>query len=699
MALSGTFSNKWKGYTYQISWSASQNIANNYSTVTCTHYLICDSTWALYIDGRTITCTVNSVSQNRNTNSISTAGGTTINLGTTTHTVQHSSNGTGSFSLSSVFPIQATIQGTYQGSISVSGSATLNTIPRASSLSFSEFNIGTTSGNITISRASSSFTHTLNYAFGILTGTVGSAKRTDTTFTWNVPSDFLNQLPNGTRGIGTFTLITYNGNTEVGRSSYTFYCNVPSNIKPTAGTITLTPVAILEYGSAVLVQNKNKLNISVSGAKAGTGSSIQSYTITGPNVSTTTTSTSVQVSPISTTGDLIYTVTVTDTRGRTATSTATIKCWAYSIPTFSKFEISRDSSNNIKCDYNVSYSDVNKTNGVTVTFYYKIGSGNYTKVATTLSEASRTGYTVIANASDVPYSIYATVSDTYNSSNTSAVRTVFGSSRLVNIPQWGNGFSIGRKSTVASADAAGKFEVGWDATFDKNITTSGDISASGDIAASGNITASGNINGVVISKNTYINGGAETVSSHEWVANSPSFIGTYTIDNAWYNIISVRHRNGEADGPSYGMELRSNLINDDSLSWRQQTNATWKNWKTLLDTGNTADFVIEQGASGEWTIRKWNNGTCECWRKITGTITSNGTWNNMKTFSGSADWPSNFFIENPNVQYQVYIGAGYAFPARGVLSTTTKFIWNALGSDGDPNIGYTVDVYAVGRWK
>ena len=112
-----------------------------------------------------------------------------------------------------------------------------------------------------------------------------------------------------------------------------------------------------------------------------------------------------------------------------------------------------------------------------------------------------------------------------------------------------------------------------------------------------------------------------------------------------------------------------------------------------------SDYVISSGSSGAWTVRKWNNGTAECWRSITGTITKYTTWNNMHGYTGSADFPSGFFIENPNVQYQVYIGSGFAMPARGAASTTSKFTWYALASDGDSNVGYVVDVYAIGRWK
>ena len=119
----------------------------------------------------------------------------------------------------------------------------------------------------------------------------------------------------------------------------------------------------------------------------------------------------------------------------------------------------------------------------------------------------------------------------------------------------------------------------------------------------------------------------------------------------------------------------------------------------LINGASLADFVVQQGQSGSWMIRKWDSGIAECWRKISGTITDSGTWNNFRIFSGSADFPSNFFISSPNVQYCCYLGSGYAINARGVLSTTTKFNWSALGTDGDSNISYIVDCYAIGKWK
>lgn len=112
-----------------------------------------------------------------------------------------------------------------------------------------------------------------------------------------------------------------------------------------------------------------------------------------------------------------------------------------------------------------------------------------------------------------------------------------------------------------------------------------------------------------------------------------------------------------------------------------------------------SDYVVASGPSGEWTYRKWNSGISECWRQITGTITHYSTWNGFNAFAGSADWPTGLFITNPTAIYNCYLGSGYAIAARGGLSTTTKFRWEALGTDGDSNIGYGIYVYAFGKWK
>lgn len=68
-----------------------------------------------------------------------------------------------------------------------------------------------------------------------------------------------------------------------------------------------------------------------------------------------------------------------------------------------------------------------------------------------------------------------------------------------------------------------------------------------------------------------------------------SFVGSYknTANNAWYNVVSVRHRNGWNDGNKYGMLLYSDLTSTGDLRWNKQTGPdTWQGIRTLLDTTN-----------------------------------------------------------------------------------------------------------------
>lgn len=85
-------------------------------------------------------------------------------LGTVTQTVNHNSDGTKSLTMSAVFYIRATLSGTYYESITASANITLDSIARASSVSTPNATMGSATA-IAISRASSSFTHTLTYTF------------------------------------------------------------------------------------------------------------------------------------------------------------------------------------------------------------------------------------------------------------------------------------------------------------------------------------------------------------------------------------------------------------------------------------------------------------------------------------------------------------------------------------------------------
>lgn len=154
-------------------------------------------------------------------------GGDWLYLGTKEYTVVHNTTGdktvgiSASFSSSDFSPSSAWASGELQ----------LTTIPRASSITATNTDIGSAT-SININRASSNFKHTLRYSFGSLSGTISS--NIDTSYGWIVPNTFYAQIPNAKTGICTIYCDTYSGSTLIGTKSTTFTVTANENLcKPT----------------------------------------------------------------------------------------------------------------------------------------------------------------------------------------------------------------------------------------------------------------------------------------------------------------------------------------------------------------------------------------------------------------------------------------------------------------------------------
>lgn len=89
-----------------------------------------------------------------------------------------------------------------------------------------------------------------------------------------------------------------------------------------------------------------------------------------------------------------------------------------------------------------------------------------------------------------------------------------------------------------------------------------------------------------------------------------SFIGSIYQTSAWWNTISVRHRNGAGDGNKYGMFIRAEMTKTNaSLQWNQQSNGTWGSDRTILDSANYTSYAPPYGKtmqfksahSSDWT--------------------------------------------------------------------------------------------------
>lgn len=118
----------------------------------------------------------------------------------------------------------------------------------------------------------------------------------------------------------------------------------------------------------------------------------------------------------------------------------------------------------------------------------------------------------------------------------------------------------------------------------------------------------------------WVVGGSMEISG-AMTANLPSkksFVGTYhdTTNDEWYNIISVRHRNGYNDGNKSGMAIYSDMFEtgkpkwDDNLKWnKQNADGTWHGVRTLLDTVNYSNQMAAELTS-ENLNNEVTNGIC-----------------------------------------------------------------------------------------
>ena len=200
-------------------------------------------------------------------------------------TISHNADGTKKLPISCTFNPNNGLHGT----ITVSASLSLTTIPRSSSVSVSPGVIGS-SVTININRQSSSFKHTVRYSWAGKSGTI--ATNVDTSATWSIPIDFANDIPNSASGTGTIFVDTYSGNTKTGTQSTTLTASVPSNVKPTFTGVSLSD---LNGAAQNLIPNGNtfiqvisNIKVAFNGAVGSYGSSITGYyaEIVGKNQST-----------------------------------------------------------------------------------------------------------------------------------------------------------------------------------------------------------------------------------------------------------------------------------------------------------------------------------------------------------------------------------------------------------------------------
>ena len=259
MALSGTINGRVtlnsRYMSFYITWSANQNVEGNYSDVTVTSYWKTNNTrWGFDTGGSRAA----SITINGNTTSISKRFDSTNGTGTgwkqenpwaiqtVTERVYHNSDGSKSISISARANGYAASYGPSNssdssGDCTASGTISLDTIPRASKVSATNADIGSTS-TITVSRYSTSFKHTVSFSCPGISDTVIESNSEASVIPWTVPDRIYATIPDAKYATVTITCRTYSKYTGalIGKTTATMKAIANEDeCKPTvSGTVT-----------------------------------------------------------------------------------------------------------------------------------------------------------------------------------------------------------------------------------------------------------------------------------------------------------------------------------------------------------------------------------------------------------------------------------------------------------------------------
>lgn len=455
MALSGSFSGSYKGYTLRTEWEAMQNTNENYSDLEITLHLDCQSGYNLYIGQRTHTVNIDGTDYSVTSSSISTSGGSSITLGSISKRLYHNNDGTLDVWISSYCNLSARIRGTYVSGFSGgSDTITLDKIPRMSTISDNMKGSSVLGTEHTIhieKQLSGNVTHDVWY---VIRGDKGSSqwhyiaqKTSDLDLTFTPTEEHVDLQPNSSTIFMDIGCKTYKDGELVGETTYNsgWFMKVPSKYCPDILNIDISDSNSKSKALGVYVQNHSKLKV-VTNAKGLAGATIRDITVivdkntyNGSNITT---------KEITQSGNIEIVISITDSRGKTEIRKRTIKVEPYELPKIINFLADRIETDEkvVKLIYNFKMSSIANKN----TCNWKIerrarGSSTWTTVISG-NEKSLNSNTLTYNVStDREYEFRLSISD-FNSSNESIayVYTIF---VILDFHESGTGIAVGKSST------------------------------------------------------------------------------------------------------------------------------------------------------------------------------------------------------------------------------------------------------------
>lgn len=465
------WSNNDRGYRIRL-WldQVSQNIAGNSSQVRVRLALLSANT-----SFSSYSC---SAFVDINGQRLNWAGSPSVSFNSTTWlidqtiTIGHNADGTKSFNFAARFSGSG---GWSPGTLSLgTGTFTLTTIPRTSSLSVGNCVIGN-NVTININRQNDSFTHTVRYWWGDKKGTI--ATNVGTSCSWTIPNDFANDIPNSTSGTGTLFVDTYSGGTLTGTQQLSFTATIPANIKPTFSGLTLNDTNGVVKGLLSgnnFVQILSNVQVWFQNASGSYGSSITGYKAELVNKNQVTNSNGGTLGIMNFNGSATIRASVFDSRGRQSdTRDITINVIEYFAPVLSfSATRTRESPNIIQVVRNAKIAPItlsgSQKNVMTLTFKvaplgsnsFSVDNGSATGTYTSVSSLSNSAANLAGNYdANKSFTVIGTLSDKFTSTEFSA--------------------TISTESVVLSYDNDGRLGVG--KVIERGVA--GSIDAAGDIYA------------------------------------------------------------------------------------------------------------------------------------------------------------------------------------------------------------------------
>lgn len=339
MASSGSITGAYRGYTLRADWSAVQNAAGNYSDVTVRHTLVIGSAYSLSISSRTNTCSVGGVAQGYTSGAINQKGGSVL-LGTTVHRVSHDADGTKTAQISDTFNINATIDGTKVGSITASGSITLDRIARNATIVTANDFTDETNPTLTYSNPSSfACDVAIEFAGGSITR-AGAASGSGGSYEMQLTDSERTALRNASKNTSALP-ITYVLKTTIDGTAYYSRADRKMNVvnaAPELGAVsyedTNAATVAVTGDKSRIIQNHSTLSVKVPAATAKKGATIASYAIAFGGVTKTVKAAGADsLGSVDVSYSQALTVTATDSRGFTASQSVQVTVDDYSAPT------------------------------------------------------------------------------------------------------------------------------------------------------------------------------------------------------------------------------------------------------------------------------------------------------------------------------------------------------------------------------